>query len=79
MLTEALLYSGSTLRRSYYLVAAIASLLIVLSDMVGSMPAHRFFYVYCLTFLGSAMLMAAIFDHLLLVHGFRQLAPRTHV
>jgi hypothetical protein len=78
MFAEGLFHPGSRLRRSYYLVAAIATSFTVLSYAIGRMPAHRFFHVYYFTFLGSALLLVGIIDHLLLVRSFRQLTPEVH-
>jgi hypothetical protein len=71
-LGEGLLCSENNLRRCYYFVAGVFVLLVSLSALIGSSPGHQFFHFYDGVFVGVALLMVSIFDHLLLVHSFNQ-------
>jgi len=72
--SEGLFYSQYAIRRTYYLAAAAISLLVLLSAMFAAAPGHGYLSEYYPLFMGSAMLLCCIFDHLLLVRSFRQTA-----
>jgi hypothetical protein len=78
LLSEGLHYSKFTLRRAYYIAAALFSFATVLSAVVEGAPGHQFFQTYEFTFLGATLLLLSILDHLLLVYAFQQPSRTIH-